>query len=167
MRGRAVRADHVVAHPPERVYAFLAQLDNHWHLSDRYLRLERVSGDGRGGRIVIRTPLGLRRTARTVVTTAREPHAFGGTAVVGRRTRAQARWSIEPLDDGARVGLEAIVSSASTPDRLLLALGGRWWLRRSFARVLARLADALEQAEAEATRVDAVQPRPVVCASVA
>jgi len=165
MRGPDVSADHVVPHPPERVYAFLAQLENHWRLSDRYLRLERVSGDGRGGRIVIGTPLGLRRTARTTVTTAREPHAFGGTAVVGRRTRAQARWSIEPLQDGARVGLQATVSSVSTLDRLLLALGGRWWLRRRFDRVLARLAAALEQGE----RTDAgvVRPRPVICASVA
>ena len=40
---------------------------NRWHLKDRYPRLERLSADRQGGRIVIGTPLGLRRTARTTV----------------------------------------------------------------------------------------------------
>lgn len=138
-------ARRVVPHPPERVYAFIARLDNHWHLDDRYLRLEHVSPDRREGRIVIRTPLGLRRTARTTVTTACEPTRFGGTATVGRRTTASVNWNIESHEDGADIALEAKVLAARPLDRLLLVLGGSRWLRCRFHRVLNHLADALDR----------------------
>lgn len=143
-----VSAARVVPHSPERVYALVADIENHWHFSDRYLRLEGIDDGRRGGRIVIAGPLGLRRTARTTVTTEHAPHAFGGVAAVGSRTRAVAHWRIEPAERGARVVLESTVSSLGAFDRLLLTLGGRWWLRRGFARVLARLADHLDVAQA-------------------
>jgi hypothetical protein len=136
----------LVTQAPERVYALVADLENHWRLGDRYMRLEAIRADGRGGRITIRTPFGVRRTARTNVTAARAPHVFGGTAAVGRRTHAHAYWTIEPNGPGARVGLEATVVAAGVVDRLLLSVGGRWWLRRRFRHVLAGLARVLEQA---------------------
>ena len=139
-----VSAVREVPHAPERVYAFVAQMDNHWHLSDRRLRLEGLNEERRGGRIVIAGPLGLRRTAHTTVTTQHEPHQFGGIAAVGHRTRALAHWRIEPAHHGARVTLESTIASVGPLDRLLLALGGRRWLRRGFARVLARLAETLD-----------------------
>ena len=37
------------------------------------------------------------------------------------------------------MALEAIVERASPLDRALLALGGRWWLRRSLAHTVAGL----------------------------
>jgi hypothetical protein len=124
-----VSAIRMVPHPPERVYAFVAQLDNHWHLSDRYLCLEGLNDDRSGGRITICGPLGLRRTARTTVTTEHEPHEFGGVATIGHRTCALTRWRIEPMQHGARVVLESCASNVRVLDRLLLGLGGRWWLR--------------------------------------
>jgi hypothetical protein len=137
-----VSASRVVPHAPERVYAFVARLDNHWRLSDPGLRLAAV--DEQGGVIVIGGPFGLRRTARTTVTTAHEPHRFGGVARVGQRTSAHAQWRIEPDSDGTRVALESTIARTGALDRILLTLGGRWWLRRSFTRVLGRLALALE-----------------------
>ncbi len=137
-------ADRLVAQAPEQVYAFLAELDNHWHLNDRYLRLERLNDDRRGGSIVIGTPLGLRRTARTRVLITLRPARLAGAAAVGKHTTARVHWNIEPRDEGARVELEATVMAAGAFDQLLLSLGGRWWLRRRFHSVLDLLAEALD-----------------------
>ncbi|HEX8086655.1 MAG TPA: SRPBCC family protein [Solirubrobacteraceae bacterium] len=139
-----IRARRRVGHPPERVFAFLAELDNHWQLGDRYLRLESVDDDRRGARVGIRTPWGVRRTARTAVAIALSPRRFGGTASIGRRTLAHVWWAIEPRGSAeSLVALEATIDRASPLDRVLLALGGRWWLERRFDRAVARLDDAL------------------------
>ena len=141
-------ADRLVRQPPELVYAFLAELENHWRLDDRHLRLERLNHDGRGGRIVISGPLGLRRAARVSLTDTEPPRRVTGSAAIGRRTEARVTWEIEPEEQGARVTLEALALSAGPIDRLLLASGGRWWLRRRFRSVLVQLASALEQQRA-------------------
>src|SRR6478609_8162219 len=99
----AVREVH---HAPARTYAFLAQLENHWRLGGRALRLSRLDDDGRGGCIMVVAPLGLRRTARTTVTGGDELHRFSGVAHVGRKTRAHVVWRVEPTERGARVALE-------------------------------------------------------------
>jgi hypothetical protein len=165
-----VRAVREVPHSPERVYSLVSDLGSHWRLSNRYLRLEEVHGlegvEAQGGRIVVAGPLGLRRTAHTTVTTECQPHAFGGVAAVGRRTRAVAGWRIEPAGGGAQIVLETTTSTLGPLDRLLLAFGGRWWLRRGFARVLARLAEALDAA-ASAERAGAVGAASAAAAAVA
>jgi len=144
--GPPVRAETLVGAAPERIYGFLAELDNHSVLGDRYLRVERLSRERDGGVIRVGAPFGVRRTASTTVTTAIAPRRFGGTAAVGARTRAHACWEIETNERGARVALEATVCSTGILDRLLLAVGGRWWLRRRFRLTLARLAAVLEAA---------------------
>lgn len=141
---RTLHSERRVPQQPRQVHAFLAELDNHWQLSDRYLRLDRLDADSGGGRIVISSPVGLRRTARTTVT-SRDELRLAGAARVGRRTTARVHWTIEPHDSGARIRLGATVLSAGPLDRALLALGGRWWLHRRFDRVLVLLADALER----------------------
>jgi hypothetical protein len=140
---RPITASRTLPHRPEEVFAFLADLDKHWRLTDRYLRLDDVAPDQRAGRIAIRSPIGLHRTARTEVTTMVPPERFGGLATVGRRTCARVVWHVRPHDAGAHVELEATVLEASPADRLLLALGGRAWLRRRFEGALARLASEL------------------------
>jgi hypothetical protein len=139
-----VSAGIVMPHPHERVYAFLADLENHQHLSDPHLQLHHLSPAHSGGRIVIRGPLGVQRTADTTVTVREAPHEFGGIAVIGRRTLATVRWSIEPAAEGATVVIESVAARTSALDALLLALGGRRWLQRSFERVLIRLAEHLD-----------------------
>jgi uncharacterized protein YjiS (DUF1127 family) len=134
-----VGAERVVGHEPSAVYDFLARLANHHHLGDRYLQLASVDGDQRGGRIVIGSPVGIRRTASTKVTTSCAPEEFGGTASVGRRTQAQVLWRIEPAGSHSLVSLQATVHRAGFVDRALFALGGRWWLRRRFRAALGRL----------------------------
>jgi hypothetical protein len=138
-----IRAGRDLPHPPEEVFGFLADMEKHWGLTDRYLRLLEVAPDRRMGRIAMRSPVGLRRIARTEVTTISAPHRFGGLAVVGRKTCARVVWDVAPQEDGSRVELTATVLEASPADRLLLALGGRRWLRSRFDVVLERLAQGL------------------------
>jgi Polyketide cyclase / dehydrase and lipid transport len=133
----------VVDSTPERVYAFLARLENHFRLNDEYLRVEALRPDGRGATISIRAPGGLHRTARTEVTTALAPRRFGGTVTASTRTQAGAWWTIDPSAGQARVALEAEIFPRGIVDRVLLALGGRWWIERRCRRVVARLETAL------------------------
>jgi hypothetical protein len=138
-----VRAERVVIAPPEAVYEFLADLSNHYLISVRQLDLVALAPGNTGGRIVIRGPLGIRRTARTMVTWDRPTTAFGGTARVGSRTRAAVDWGVRDCGTVTRVTLSAHIMNAGLVDRALLAVGGRRWLGRCFRHTLARLAHVL------------------------
>jgi hypothetical protein len=127
------------------VYDFIERLENHFRLNDEYLRVEALRPDGRGATIRIRAPGGLRRTAWTEVTTALAPRRFGGTVTASTRTRAGAWWTIDPSAEGTRVALNAEIFPRGIVDRVLLALGGRWWIERRCRRVVARLDSVLAQ----------------------
>jgi Polyketide cyclase / dehydrase and lipid transport len=146
MASLTISAVHEVHHTPARVWAFLERLDNHRHLNSRALRVSLIDEDGHGGRIVVATPLGLRRAARTAVTSAHEPNRLAGVVHVGRKTRAHVEWRIESTERGTRVALESMIYSTGVLDRTLLRVGGRWWLRRVFHRTLELLASALDSA---------------------
>lgn len=146
--------------PAQAVYRFLESLANHALIMDRRLRLDGVASGGRGARIAIRGPLGLRRTARTMVTRLVPPSRFGGTAAVGRRTFAHVDWRIRGTAAGSDVTLTALIVCAGRLDRLLLRLGGRWWLGRSFDRAVALLAAAMAGDEPDALRTDSAGCRP-------
>lgn len=125
------------------LFAFLSDLENHWQLNDRFvevLSLEGPVGARTGGVVGLRGPLGLRRSVKTRVLAALEPRRMLGSAVIGRRTHARVSWTIEPRGRGSRVELAARIESTAPLDRLLLALGGRRWLRRRFVATLERLA---------------------------
>ena len=134
----------------QTVYGFLALLTNHALITGRRLRLEGLTPDGQGARIAIRGPLGIRRTAHTVVTNLKPPHGVGGTATVGRRTVAHVHWRIDHAGAGSRVTLTVTILHAGALDRLLLVLGGRWWLARSFDHAVALLHAALSTEEPRA-----------------
>jgi len=147
MRGVATVTATAPMHVPARaVYDFLERLPNHALITGSGLRLEGVAADGRGARIALRGPLGIRRTARTCVTRLHRPRHFGGTAEVGRRTVAYVHWSIDHAETGSLVTLTATILRAGPLDRLLLTLGGRRWLARSFERTIALLGNAVESA---------------------
>ena len=144
---REIAATATVSAAREAVFSFLADLENHWLLADRFievLSLERAT-DGRsnGGRVRMRGPLGLRRTASTRVLDAAPPQRMVGEARLSAGTVAFVRWRLSGEGTGTRVRLEATVDRAGWLDRLLLLLGGRAWLERRFAAVLGRLAERL------------------------
>jgi Polyketide cyclase / dehydrase and lipid transport len=148
----AIEAVGEVAAAREEVFAFLAALPNHWALANRWIEVVSLEApddapggsDPNGGVVRIRGPLGLHRTARTEVLSAEAPARISGRAELRGGTGATVTWSLEPSNPGTRVRLAAEVESPSPLDRLLLALGGRAWLRRHFATVLRSLASQFD-----------------------
>jgi hypothetical protein len=147
-----------LAAAPEAAYAFLADLDNHWRLIDRWAQIAGVSHDGLGATVRLRGPLGVRRTVRTRVLVASAPRELDGEARVGRRTVGRVHWSLTPEGDGTLVVLSATVPTASGVDRALLALGGRRWLRRRFAAALRQLAAEVAEPTAATVTMSAWPP---------
>jgi hypothetical protein len=151
---RIAATSHVPA-PRRIVFAFLADRDNHWHLAGRRIEALEIGQDAAGqlsGLVLIRGPFGVRRRARTRVVQVSEPMVLGGVAELGRRTTAVVRWDLGEVAGGeaTRVELSASVTAASPLDRLLLALGGRVWMKHVFAVTLELLADRLQGAQARA-----------------
>src|SRR5205823_4346029 len=90
-QGAPIAAHGLVPIRREAAFAFLAELDNHWLVADRWIEVVCLDGEREGGRVRIRGPLGLRRTARTQVLTAQPPARLEGRATLGR-TEARVRW---------------------------------------------------------------------------
>jgi Polyketide cyclase / dehydrase and lipid transport len=130
-----------VATTPEAVFGFLTKLENHWRLAGRWV--EAVSIEDGSGRVRIHGPLGLRRTARTTVVDATPSHVMHGTAELSGGTIARVAWELGEDSGGTVVRLSAEVERATLRDRLLLALGGRTWMKRHFDGILARLDEQL------------------------
>jgi uncharacterized protein YndB with AHSA1/START domain len=151
MRGASVRAARRVAAAPETVFAFLADLENHWVLAADWVEVRSLDRSGedpaRGARVRLHGPLGLRRTARTRLLQLDPPRRVAGTAEVGRRTRARVAWDLEPDGDGTLVCLSADVVALGLLDRLPWELAGRRVMARGFPAVLARLQDVIEAAD--------------------
>ena len=149
MNADPIEADGLVPVGREAVYAFLADLANHWDLADRWVEVVSLTPAHDGGRVMVRGPLGLRRTVDTRVDEVEPPGRIEGTARLGR-TRAVVRWELRPESRGTRVHLVARMLATGPIDRLLLAAGGRAWLRRRFTVTLSRLAQAVAERQAEA-----------------
>jgi uncharacterized protein YndB with AHSA1/START domain len=145
-----IEVEALVPVPREEVFAFLTDFRNHCRLADRWIEVlrfdlpaESPNAPAHGGRIRMRGPLGVTRTATTRVVDAEPPARMAGTAEIGGRTLARVSWRLEPRGEATWVRLAAVVERAGALDRALLALGGSAWLRRRFRSVLARLAQAL------------------------
>ena len=144
---QSITAEAVVPRPPHEVFPLLSDLRNHWQLADRFIEVESLEssadpgadGPATGGRVRIRGPLGFSRTAVTRVTAIDHPERIIGIVRVGRRTTAEVRWILSQGLGLTHVRLEAEIVTAGAVDRVLLACGGRAWLRRRFARVLGQL----------------------------
>jgi hypothetical protein len=127
-----------VERAPSEIFEFLSDLRNHWRLEPHFVNLQGM--DSSGGRVRMKGPLGISREARTRVDAVEPRATLRGSAEIGRRTRASIRWEIAPSGSGSRVTLTGTVDEASLYDRVLLAVGGRWWLQRMFERALQALA---------------------------
>lgn len=140
--GFDISATRVIPADCGDVFGLLLDLENHWRIAGRFVEvveLDGPSGARTGGRVRIRGPLGVRRTARTQVDFARPVEEMGGSAEVGRATSADVRWLLRPHAGGAQVTLAASIRHAGRLDRVLLGLGGIAWLRRRFADALRAL----------------------------
>jgi hypothetical protein len=145
---RSIRACKSVRVAPETLYEFLARLDNHWLLTDRFVSLERLHGpleSRTGGEITICGPCGLRRHARTWLDIDEGGSRIVGTAVVGRRTLARVTWTLTRITGGTDVELTASILAASPLDRALLPVAAPW-LRQRFLAAIERLEEHASQA---------------------
>jgi hypothetical protein len=144
----SIAAEIVVRSPPEVVFAFLAEMHNHWTLAGRRIELLEIGQAADGspcGVVMIRGPLGIRRRARTRVLRVCKPSLLGGVAEVGAGTRAHVQWDLKAAgEDSTLVSLSAVLANAGPVDRLLLLAGGRIWMRRVFAATLRLLAERLD-----------------------
>jgi hypothetical protein len=135
-----VEAAALVSAPPEEVFAFLADLGNHWMVADRFVSVVDLHGPEQGpadgGVVRLRGPLGVRRTVTTRVVASKAPRLLIGTAEIGPSTRARVSWALASHGESTRVRLAAAVERASAFDRLLLRVGGRAWLQRRFSATL-------------------------------
>jgi uncharacterized protein YndB with AHSA1/START domain len=136
-----IEAAALVPAPPEEVFEFLCDLENHWRLTGRRVAVLGLNGDRDGGTVRVRGPLGLGRTAQTKVTAVRSPRLLIGVAELPSGTRARVSWTLAGRMDKTRVKLAASVEHATPLDRALLVLGGRIWMTRMFQRTLERLAE--------------------------
>jgi hypothetical protein len=148
-----VTAVRLVEAPIAEIYRFLDRLPNHERLTGSRLRLLELAADRQGARMRVRGPFGLRRTVETTITYRRAPYAMGGIAGTGRRTSAEVHWTLDPAGSGTVVTLTAILHRRSAADRLLLALGGRRWLRSAFEQALAALAGQMKAPSCSGTAV--------------
>jgi uncharacterized protein YndB with AHSA1/START domain len=139
-----VNATRLIQADQAQVFEFLSDLANHWQLADGTISVLAVE-PGDGGRVRMRGPLGVRRTAKTSLEAIDPPRAIAGLAEVGPRTRARVSWTLVPLADGTQVELTAHVEEATVLDRLLLAAGGIVWLESRFRLILATLAERFEK----------------------
>jgi uncharacterized protein YndB with AHSA1/START domain len=163
-----IEAEAVVPASQEAVFDYLARLDHHWQLLDGSVEVVSLDGDGEAGpdRAVVRLhgPLGIGRTVHTRVLEMERPSLLRGRAGIGHRvdghrvTEGEVVWTLEPDGEGTRVRLCGTVRAASAGDRLILALGGRAWLRARFRAALDRLANQASESRVVAT--DAAPPRP-------
>jgi hypothetical protein len=135
-----IQATGVVPAAPEAVFRFLSELDNHWLLADRWIEVVRLEDNGDGGHVRIRGPLGLQRTARTIVVDSTADQVIHGTAELSGGTVARIAWHLNEDVGGTSVRLSGEVERAAPLDRLLLWLGGAAWMRGRFERILGTLA---------------------------
>lgn len=137
-----IYAEREISAPPERVFGFLSDLRNHWRLEERaFLALEEVGE--KSGVIRLKGPLGLSRRARTRVLEAEAHRRVAGRADLSLGTVGLVAWEILPRGATSVVRLSAEVATASLPDRVVLALGGKRWIRGLFERALVNLDAAL------------------------
>lgn len=149
---------------PEEVFAFLCDLENHWMLADRFVEVLSLDGAGDGalgGRVRVRGPLALGRTATTRVVTQEPSRSIAGTAELSGGTKALVCWTLTPEGDVTRVQLAAHLERVGPLDRFLLALGGRRWIRNRFRSIIRTLAGQELRSRSQTGRGDAQPPAPV------
>lgn len=142
-RTSLLAADTVLGARPAEIFPLLCDLDQHHHLTDggmRILRLHGRRGRRTGGLVELRGPLGIKRLVRTEVRGAEPATRLWGTAVTEQGARAHVEWRLRPCEgDRTAVEVRLEVEASSWPERLLLLLGGRTWLRARMRAALRRM----------------------------
>src|ERR1700743_101205 len=126
----------------DETFAFLASPTTHRRLQVRGIASLSLDGDDllSGGAAVLRGPLGIRRTGPTPGALLQPPARLAGSARADSGTAAHVSWTLHAQPDGTTlVELTAVLGPISRGDRVLLAAGGRFLIRRLFFWTLRRL----------------------------
>jgi hypothetical protein len=146
---RVIEAERKVAASRQSVHEFLADVASHAVLSDSSIEL--LEADDRHGRsrgvVRVNPPLPIDRTVVTEMREKGDPVKVEGVARMGRRVVAEIVWELQSCDGGTSVTLRATLGRTRFRDRVLLWLGGAYWLKRRFCRVLRRLERSLSEPE--------------------
>jgi hypothetical protein len=134
-----IAARRPVAMDAEQLFALLSDIRNQWLLARPQLEPVHTSGPD-SGEVSIKGPLGRRRSARTTLLVALDPHFLIAGAEIGPKTVARVCWALVPRRGTTEVELSLHVASAGALDRLRLALGGRRRLARHLDAALDELA---------------------------
>ena len=152
--GEDVVASVTVGAARSEIFEFLERLENHCALAEAKAEIVGFEGPAEArsaGRVVLRGPAGVHREARIRLTDRAKPAWIAGTAVTGPKTIARIRWDLSGKDGRTQVTLRVRVVETSVADRVLLAIGGRRWLRGLFEQALQSLKARFEpQAPARA-----------------
>jgi len=142
---RSAKASAEVRAPAEEVYAFLADLGNHWRLASRWIEVVTLDRAGeRADRATVRLsgPLGLARTVQTRVDSVTPPAAIRGYGTSGS-TEADVSWALAAVAEATRVSVEVRLMRASLADRAIWLCFGRVWLARRLQLTVSGLDDVL------------------------
>ncbi len=149
MSATTIVATGRVRAPRDRVFARLCDLDAHRGLAAPHIdvvELHGPRGARTGGDVELRGPAGIRLRATTAVRSATYPHELTGSAATDGGTTATLCWRLDDAGPETHVTGLMRVEPRRPLDRLLLALGGRVWLRRRLATAIRRLVPAREAA---------------------
>jgi len=87
----------------------------------------------------VNPPGPVEETVCTVMTSRDDPSTVAGVALIGSQKVADIVWSLDVRGAATLVRLSATTGELSARERVLLVVGGRWWIRRRFGKVLERL----------------------------
>jgi hypothetical protein len=145
MSATTILASGEVPAPRERLFARLCDLDAHRGLAAPHiaiLSLRGPQGARTGGDVELRGPAGIRLRATTAVHAATYPRELRGAATTDDGTTATLSWRLDDAGARTRVTARLSVEPRRPLDRLLLAAGGRLWLRLRLRTAIRRLAAA-------------------------
>ena len=133
---RIASASSEVAAPIGDVFAFLADLRNHWRLTGDWIDVAELTPQGAaatGATVRLRGPLRSAIAVRTTVEAVEEPLSIRGRGVAGG-SRADVAWTFTAEAPGVtHVTVEVVLRRASFAHGVLWLLGGRAWLARRLA----------------------------------
>lgn len=151
----------LISAPRERVFDYLQDISNHSEFTDHYLvdwRLTREDsvGRGAGARFRVKAPgnrFGWADSTLVEVTSPQRIVEVGRTGK-GNRVRTLGVYELSPgPSDTTRVSFTLQTQAEVLSDRLMEALGARFWLKRNNERALRRLRSILERGEGRGQRV--------------
>ena len=139
---RSAAATAEVDAPAGEVFAFLADLHNHWRLAGPWIEVVAVTAtDARADRATIRLrgPLGMVFPVATQIDEVREPHTIKGRGACGG-SHGQVIWSLADAESGStRVSVDVRLQRAAVHHRAIWLAGGRAWLARRLAQTVSGL----------------------------